>query len=676
MKKETPKDGLHTEYFDNGQKYNQKSYKDGKLDGKFITWHGNGQKLLEVFYKDGKHEGKFSRWHWNGQIKELSDYKDGKLDGKWTEWYEDGLKKLERNYKQDKLDGKRIAWDINGKKEEIVNYKDDKLEGKLTIFFNPDQKEEEINYKDGKLDGKRTFWYENGQKRVEANYKQDKLDGNMRWWYENAQKEQATNYNDDKLDGKWTAWYENGEKKAEANYKQDKLDGNMTWWYENTQKGQSSNFKQDKLDGKWIAWHENGQVKVRANYIKDKLYGNKYSLWDENGKCTTIANTYLDQLERGLVTWNIKDHRKSDINFKDEQSRISSRVKSRLSFSTQITYYPKGIDKKTGRWSSERYRSYFDIPPVWFSYHDNFRKIDEKVARHKFSPKEEEQILSLINLQEIFRFQFSEFCDYTGKIVSSEITYEYLNKIGDRRWDYPLSLEEIGDQWEYLDGIYDDNEFNFLYGEEPRAQKISKNKIKQFHDRFEKLNITFAGYDNRPSTSNEYKIINTWLYTLAEDIVEQWALKNNLDYHDYNNSNQYAPQDCRIDGVDVDVKTTTGIGRQHLKNFYRYKSEEDKAKNINEIIIGISSRTEKDWDPYLSDTSSSHVILGIYDPSIYSQINLELKHFKPSNNLINVCYFQSLESYFNIETALKAYKKRKYDPKIIDYLTQASLKGY
>jgi len=78
----------------------------------------------------------------------------------------------------------------------------------------------------------------------------------------------------------------------------------------------------------------------------------------------------------------------------------------------------------------------------------------------------------------------------------------------------------------------------------------------------------------------------------------------------------------------------------------------------------------------MSDTNSSHVILGIYDPSIYSQINLELKYFKPSSNLVNVCYFQSLESYFKTKTELDDYKKRKYDPKLIDFLTQASLKSY
>ena len=36
--------------------------------------------------------------------------------------------------------------------------------------------------------------------------------------------------------------------------------------------------------------------------------------------------------------------------------------------------------------------------------------IDNKIVNHQFSPQEEEQILSLINLQEIFRFEFSEFC--------------------------------------------------------------------------------------------------------------------------------------------------------------------------------------------------------------------------------------------------------------------------
>ena len=55
MKKETPKNGSHTEYFKNGQKVRQKNYKNGKLDGKLIEWFQfNGEIKREENYKNGK----------------------------------------------------------------------------------------------------------------------------------------------------------------------------------------------------------------------------------------------------------------------------------------------------------------------------------------------------------------------------------------------------------------------------------------------------------------------------------------------------------------------------------------------------------------------------------------------------------------------------------------------
>ena len=560
MKKEVPKDGLHTKYHDNGQKKDERYYKNGALDGKWTFWDEDGIKESEINYKNGIIEGKSIKWYKNGHLKSEQLWKDSNPDyNNQTRYYENGNKELER-------------FTTGGYRD----YKE-------TLWYEDGQIKQEKSYLDGFPDGKETNWYESGQIKREHNWTRGRSHGKQTYWYKNGQKESEVVWFDNQCYGT-TRWHKNGNKKEK----------------------EKENYKNSK------------QVVV-PHSIKDRSYSN---------------------------------------------------IKERLDLS-------QDIELRYVRGSS----------PNWFSYEDNIAAIDKKIANHQFSSKEEEQILSLMNLQELFRSVFSRDNNVTGDdsyregtVISSEITYEYLSKIGyPPRWDNPLSLEEIDDQFEFLDSIHNDKEYHGLplgSVEDLKVQRISENKLKQFYDRFEKLNITFAGYDNRPSTSNKYKIINTWLYTLAEDIVEQWALKNNLDYHDYNSSNQYAPQDCRIDGVNVDVKTTTGIGRQHLKNFYRYKSEEDKAQNINEIIIGISSSTEKDRTPYTSDTSSSHVILGIYDPSIYSQIDLELKHFKLSNNLINACYFQSLESYFNIETDLKAYKERKYDLELINSLTEASLKSY
>ena len=54
MKKEIPKNGLHTEYYESGQIKGEGNYKDGKLDGKWTNWYENGEIEQEATFKDGK----------------------------------------------------------------------------------------------------------------------------------------------------------------------------------------------------------------------------------------------------------------------------------------------------------------------------------------------------------------------------------------------------------------------------------------------------------------------------------------------------------------------------------------------------------------------------------------------------------------------------------------------
>ena len=53
MTKEIPENGLHTEYYDSGQKSSEVNYKDDKRDGKLTWWKVNGQIEAEATFKDG-----------------------------------------------------------------------------------------------------------------------------------------------------------------------------------------------------------------------------------------------------------------------------------------------------------------------------------------------------------------------------------------------------------------------------------------------------------------------------------------------------------------------------------------------------------------------------------------------------------------------------------------------
>ena len=58
--------------------------------GKSSSFHKNGEKREERNYKDGNANGLLTNWHKNGQKRQQINYKDGKEDGLWIRYNEDG----------------------------------------------------------------------------------------------------------------------------------------------------------------------------------------------------------------------------------------------------------------------------------------------------------------------------------------------------------------------------------------------------------------------------------------------------------------------------------------------------------------------------------------------------------------------------------------------------------
>ena len=83
------RDGLYTNWYKNGQKRDELTYKDGKFDGLYTNWYENGQKRFELTYNDGIHNGLLTWWYDNGQKSFEGTYKDCELISK-KYWNEDG----------------------------------------------------------------------------------------------------------------------------------------------------------------------------------------------------------------------------------------------------------------------------------------------------------------------------------------------------------------------------------------------------------------------------------------------------------------------------------------------------------------------------------------------------------------------------------------------------------
>ena len=75
--KDGKRNGLTTEYFENGSLKYKRNYKDEKRDGLFEWYHDNGQLREKTTFKDGNIDGLLKYYDEDGQLLSKKNYKDG-----------------------------------------------------------------------------------------------------------------------------------------------------------------------------------------------------------------------------------------------------------------------------------------------------------------------------------------------------------------------------------------------------------------------------------------------------------------------------------------------------------------------------------------------------------------------------------------------------------------------
>jgi antitoxin component YwqK of YwqJK toxin-antitoxin module len=207
----------------------------------------------------------------DGQKKVEKTFKNQVEDGLHTEYYENGQKKEEGNYYLAGKGEKEMSVDEINKIVDGYQSRNDwkrkiKKFGLHTVYYENGQKKEEGHWKS---DNKRfyTQYYKNGQKKEEKN-----KFGFTTTYYENGQKKEEGDYHSEHGKyGLWTTWYENGQIKEEGKYdvKFDRTRAIPKKVY-------------NGKHGLWTTWYENGKIKQQGNWdYLGEFIGFK---WDENGK--------------------------------------------------------------------------------------------------------------------------------------------------------------------------------------------------------------------------------------------------------------------------------------------------------------------------------------------------------------------------------------------------------
>ena len=104
-------------YYDNGEKWSEGNYKEGKIDGLYTFYYKNGQKSYEENYKDGIKVGLWTGWDQNGQKSSERFYKNGKVEGLENYWYQSGREYRELTYSNNELISSK-EWNEDGSVKE------------------------------------------------------------------------------------------------------------------------------------------------------------------------------------------------------------------------------------------------------------------------------------------------------------------------------------------------------------------------------------------------------------------------------------------------------------------------------------------------------------------------------------------------------------------------------
>ena len=97
--KDDEKDGLWTEWYENGQKHSEYTWVSGKKNGPNKSWTFDGRETKDIILLgDSIISGKVIDYHNNGKRKSEWNYLDGKKDGLWTWWFENGQEQSQRIY--------------------------------------------------------------------------------------------------------------------------------------------------------------------------------------------------------------------------------------------------------------------------------------------------------------------------------------------------------------------------------------------------------------------------------------------------------------------------------------------------------------------------------------------------------------------------------------------------
>lgn len=368
---------IATEYYANGDVYNEIPFENGKRHGVDKKFHFNKKPSSEINYINGELSGSYKTFHSNGNVREEGFSEDNFYNGPFKTYYKNGALESDETYIKGSLNGDNKYFDRDGKIHSEFSYR----KGEVLAYKYFD-KDGSVRKEARKKGGEFQF---NGYSAQGVKYSEGLYDikggkeGLWQFYSKNGVLTGKGKYSDNKVVGEYITYHNNGKTESISQYKNDSLTGYYTEYHENGHLKQQGWYKKNATHGEWHNYYINGTLKEVNFYHNGQLHGTQ-ELFSVDGKPERTyfyklgemySENYFDQdgNELGKINYRAKQNNfKLNYKFSNEKTDVEVDYVNGLKHGKYISYNFYGNKLLEGNYKNG------DMDGEWIWYYPNGTK--------------------------------------------------------------------------------------------------------------------------------------------------------------------------------------------------------------------------------------------------------------------------------------------------------------
>ncbi|MDR1835278.1 MAG: toxin-antitoxin system YwqK family antitoxin [Fusobacteriaceae bacterium] len=276
-----------------GKTLEEKSYKNGRLDGQAKRYDENGKLTMEEYYRNGRREGTRKSYYPDGTVYREDNYDNGRRKGYSRTFFKNGKLQSERSYDNDQIDGVSKGYDLNGTLRLEENYKVGRLDGFVRSYGT-----------DGKL-LKETLYRDGVETDIRVPVDRTELKGQILWLkggpspftgiveFRSAGDDKITmelHYVDGVLSGRQVSYYPDGKTRLESDLQNG--EGTVVEYYQNGKLKRKLYFSDMTVSGTEVVYNEDGSEAWQTVWDKGKRSGTRtVTVVNKEKNTTSVALT-------------------------------------------------------------------------------------------------------------------------------------------------------------------------------------------------------------------------------------------------------------------------------------------------------------------------------------------------------------------------------------------------